>query len=664
MKKSMPFYPDTYVCCDEDLEVGTPRAMDEEDYMMVLGDDIIENNSSAVTVSLLMSEMEKTCDESRCINRAIGEFLPGFSCWGEGSGTVFPYSCSDGYTAIAVDSQTDQPPIYDEGQILEYYTCCPPALANAVALAASDDPEEAIAPRRHCSDPISYQPSGNDTVDLVCNDPKLKYPRKTNKNGHYFYFMREGYENTQATYVCCDVELQIEEERRQEQSVFEETGAVQSFMGEPDCVLFCDPDYIFDCFAKNEYSFLFPMACIDPEGIYVEPKVVGEGLILRGTVFYYRYGCCKRGFGDGPFIQDGAFNKTVWPQLILSALGLMASVLLIVALLLSFLFGGDVTASGTSRNIPSSQHSDASPSSKSRGRSLVGMLSSIRNSVRSTSRASIGDKRNTNRGYNAYLMYLAIPDTVLNLCVVAMYGSYVNQKFNPELSSYIIGSIFVEQKTAFDMALILGCSAANMYLNAAVAHELFTLLKNSHRRLRTQPPTLRKASLQALAAYVWALCIALIRYFVEASTKFPKWVEVTLYFVISAGIPIAYLFYVCIVIWLRKLLPSIKGSLRVLALFFFRIIAVFLLLWLPGVMLLSFECDWDWNSRVSNTRFKNNLYSIGLYFCSVQPIVSTGLALTKPDVLAAFLKLLRFSYCRKEKCMCETQHETDSGSSS
>jgi hypothetical protein len=66
IKKSMPFYPDTYVCCDQEL------VENEEDGI----------SSAAVAPSL--SEADGVCDESRCIARAIGEFMPGFGCWAEG----------------------------------------------------------------------------------------------------------------------------------------------------------------------------------------------------------------------------------------------------------------------------------------------------------------------------------------------------------------------------------------------------------------------------------------------------------------------------------------------------------------------------------------------------------------------------------------------------
>lgn len=622
LKESMPFYPNTYMCCDEELEEEITAEEPDDDL-----------------------ESAQVCDESRCIGRTIGEFLPGYSCWGEGPNELNPYACSDGYVGIPVDSQ---PPMFDEGQFLKYYTCCPPSYAAELT---QDDKTDSL--RRHCSDPISYEPSQD---KIVCHDPVLQYPRKNNKNGHFWHSLRNP-DATSESYVCCDVELpngnELQDDGQKSNSLVIE--ASESYFDEVDCVLSCDPDFLYDCWAENKYGFLWPMGCDDPNGVFIEPKIIGKGYAMGGRRFFHKYGCCREGMGTGPFIQDKAFNQTVWPQLILSILGVITSVLLIIGLLLSFFYGAveEVKTPVTKLNasaLTSSVISGTTVDSRRRVGSGIGNLFRSRRSgedrsIRSSRRKG---KPNANGGYNAYLVYLAIPDLILNLFVVGMYASYVNQKFVPGFSSYIINSIFYERKTAFDMALILACSAANLYLNAIISYELFTLLKNSNRRLRTPPPTFKKVGLQALAVYAWAICIFLIRYFTEDVKRLPTWVEVTLYFMISAGIPILYLCYVCFVIWRRKLLPSMNGPLRVLALYFFRIIAVFLLLWLPGVFLLSFACNWQWDNA-GTIDYNDLLYPIGLYFCSVQPVVSTGMAMTKPDVRAAMWKLFQCSYCRAQE---------------
>ena len=465
----MPFYPNTYMCCDEELEA------EEEIVVQEPKDDL----DSALI-----------CDESRCIGRTIGEFLPGYSCWGEGPNELNPYACSDGYVGIPVDSQ---PPMFDEGQFLKYYTCCPPSYAAELAQDSKSD-----SLRRHCSDPIDYEP-GQD--EIVCNDPVLQYPRNNNKNGHFWHSLRNP-GVTSESYVCCDVELpttELQEEGQKSDSIVIE--ASKSYYDEVDCVLSCDPDFLYDCFAENKYGLLWPMGCDDPNGIFIEPKIIGKGYAMGGRRFFYKYGCCRAGMGTGPFIQDDAFNQTVWPQLILSILGVITSVLLIVGLLLSFFYGDTeevkspvtkVNASALTSSTSSGTPMDSRRTVGSRIGSIFKRRSTESRSMRSSRRKG---KPNANGAYNAYLVYLAVPDLILNVFVVGMYASYVNQKFVPGFSSYVVNSIFYERKTAFDMALILACSAANLYLNAIISYELFTLLKNSDRRLRTPPPTFKKVIL-------------------------------------------------------------------------------------------------------------------------------------------------------------------------
>ena len=163
-----------------------------------------------------------------------------------------------------------------------------------------------------------------------------------------------------------------------------------------------------------------------------------------GTRFFYKYGCCKKGYGIGPFVRDRAFKETVWPQLILS------------------FFSGDTkganVASTNINTIATTAVSSTASGSESQSRGA------------SSSASRRKDKTNNSKSsynayliylaYNVYLVYLAMLDLILHLFVVGTYGSYVNQKFTPRFSSYIVNSIFYKRKTAFDMALVLACSSA------------------------------------------------------------------------------------------------------------------------------------------------------------------------------------------------------------
>ena len=145
------------------------------------------------------------------------------------------------------------------------------------------------------------------------------------------------------------------------------------------------------------------------------------------------------------------------------------------------------------------------------------------------------------------------------------------------------------------------CSTANVWLNAIVAYEVYTLLSKSHRRVRVVPPTIKKAVLQGAVVYLYALITFLVHYYVDGFVD--TRVLAPTYLTLSIGLPILYLLYVCISIWYRGLLPRPaimtttaaaaattttrnNEGLRELALYFFRVIIVFFIVWLPALVLL------------------------------------------------------------------------------
>ena len=73
--------------------------------------------------------------------------------------------------------------------------------------------------------------------------------------------------------------------------------------------------------------------------------------------------------------------------------------------------------------------------------------------------------------------------------------------------------------------------------------------------------------------------------------------------------------------------------------YFFRIIVVFNLIWLPGMFLVIFGG--------TERTYYYNLAMIGYLFCGIQPIVSTCLAMMKSDVRKYTIDLITLSYLRK-----------------
>jgi hypothetical protein len=70
--------------------------------------------------------------------------------------------------------------------------------------------------------------------------------------------------------------------------------------------------------------------------------------------------------------------------------------------------------------------------------------------------------------------------------------------------------------------------------------------------------------------------------------------------------------------------------------YFFRIVIVFCVIWLPGMLFVVF-----------GTAEQNEFWiQIGLIFCGIQPIVSTCMAMTKSDVRKNTMDLITLSYIR------------------
>jgi hypothetical protein len=131
---------------------------------------------------------------------------------------------------------------------------------------------------------------------------------------------------------------------------------------------------------------------------------------------------------------------------------------------------------------------------------------------------------------------------------------------------------------------IVKINKANIWMNAVVAYEVFELLKKSHQGVRVKPPTMKKATIQAAVVYIHGLIMFIAHYCLDGCIDMT--IAAPIYFMLSAGVPIMYLFYVCIVIWYHGLVPSLGGKLREISLYFFRIIVVFLVFWLPAISLM------------------------------------------------------------------------------
>lgn len=353
------------------------------------------------------------------------------------------------------------------------------------------------------------------------------------------------------------------------------------------------------------------MTCNFEDYRYKDFKYPHRGYTEKDRLGLAVYECCKtHGLNEGPFTQDKTFNLTVWPQISLSSLAVVFSMVLI-----------------------------------------AGISMALWKQFRQRSGRSQQGQYNV---YNIYLVLLGIPDLILNVFVIGLYGSYVNQIYVDKFTGHIVhGAWRAGDTIPLDTAIIQACSVANIYLNVVVSYEVFILLKNSHQRKRHTPPSLRRAQIQAAVVFGMAMIVFIFHYFLVGHNQVNMKVMFPISLLFSYVIPAMYLGYICIVIWRRKFLLSLEGKARDLALYFGRIILVFVVVWLPAMILLNISfaswkrtrvvSEWEKYHRVE---IHASVYTIGLLLCALQPILSTCMALTKTDVRKAVFDLITLSDCR------------------
>lgn len=214
-------------------------------------------------------------------------------------------------------------------------------------------------------------------------------------------------------------------------------------------------------------------------------------------------------------------------------------------------------------------------------------------------------KTNVRRqSFNLFLVFLIVPDLVfsifcgVNCALNAAHGDYISASWCRFQAFYCVWGI--------------GCNA---WLNAAIARHLHRMLQCGARMERYFPPTWQRVVCESLGVYVWMAFVAswvfipflphdialsaglacLPHEYDTASTVF-LW---TVFMPAFALLPTAYALYVAwdIMVY-NKLLPP-RGKKRDLAVYFARIVAVFLLMWVPSIFLMFIAvCLWDFCSSL------------------------------------------------------------------
>ena len=229
---------------------------------------------------------------------------------------------------------------------------------------------------RHCSNTTTLRDLNN---TMICEDNTRPYPRQMKTQA---LLNDDGVHS----YVCCDSIIDTNDNH------------TINFLTDIECVPYSNNKYQVTQFFGNIYGIIEPFTCDDPEVGFRYRNKQGD--------------CCQTKQKSYHFYQDTPFMTTVYPQVILSSLAMISCTILMVAML-----------------IPLGVH--------------LKLQAAVTNVSSGTNRATYRRLKqaataSTYSSYNLYLVFLALPDFILNLYLLTMYGSYANQKYNPNFSGLII----------------------------------------------------------------------------------------------------------------------------------------------------------------------------------------------------------------------------------
>jgi len=530
--------------------------------------------------------------------------------------------CADGYLPVVIDGEPTNftEPWYIEWEYnsaaLEYdytretpvrhFTCCPP---NDDALSL-----EARNGNRKCSDPI-IAPSNS--TGICEGQGTRKYPIQMNTRGYLGAFLPDF-----SSFLCCDSD--------------ENQNDTTSFINDTECI----PYHFDEMF--HYYNLRFPnvpakysqAACYGEFGSNFPVPRPLDNATLYDFDTSYKYQCCRSGTPLPPYVQDTTFWTTTAIPFAFFCISAIASLFVMMGLgfpLLTQLVTGTYE-SGTSNT---------------RRGTNRGSASSGRNRGSSSGRRAGSPSYST---YNLYLVYLAFPDFFISTCMLVFYGLQMNQSTKLQNTfEYLF----------FNFTLPPAYTLANLWMNAVVLYQVMIMLRATDNVQRIDQPSLMRANLQAAAVYLLAGGIATHEYYCSYRRYWnpdpetrdkqyrKEWLPVYLPLVF---LPILYGMYAGIMVYRRGYLRATGNQARsrarrTLAVFFFRIVAVFVVIWAPAIILRdAVQRNW--------AIFTYNL------LVSIQPIGTTFAIMTKEDVRKYISDFVTLSYCFGERKNGKKKNET------
>jgi len=230
--------------------------------------------------------------------------------------------------------------------------------------------------------------------------------------------------------------------------------------------------------------------------------------------------------------------------------------------------------------------------------------------------------------YNLYLVYIAVTDLFLSLTRV----SWVVHK--------LLG-ICNESK----MEPLYPCVyfIANFSISAIVCYQIWVLLRSTQQGKRIDPPSLTRVNLQSSMAYLLAAIVGVATYYIKS------YIIRYSMFTVAVLLPSIYIVAVSGLVWYHGYLRTKRNGTtsvndrgtRVLAVFFFRIVWIFIIFFIPGVVV-----------GLCNRLIGGWGIPIFYIFFGLQPIATACCVLTKPDCKKYILDFVTMSYLFPDANCC------------
>ena len=257
------------------------------------------------------------------------------------------------------------------------------------------------------------------TEEAVCVNASQPYLRQMKNLTTYNYTSDQVQD--QVSFVYCDSKMDT---------------TPTDFYNMTECVPYVDTaEYNLGRLFPNSYGYYIQgIFCDNNNGGFMYPHFSVDSKF---------YDCCKSDQGIGHFIANAGFKRTVYPQVFLLAVACICSATLIIALLIPLVLvvnthkpqSRTITTTATTTNTESTSSNTTTTTARTR--------------TRTTTRIEYSS-------YNLYfLLYLALPDLILNAYLLVVYSRYAMQIYNPKTRGVIVWGEGFSTSMALEGAFII-----------------------------------------------------------------------------------------------------------------------------------------------------------------------------------------------------------------